>query len=804
MHFISGHIIIDAIFVAWVGALYGWKRLTAYYRLRGKPIPALGGLISRTIKFALKEDNQPVVTKPKKLAAKFAWLTGTRAYLALIAITAVAVLTGLFSPIPSALILAVLLGRRTRRTFRQRWSIQMQMFNVASAECKYPREAPLSPWGYIGIKNWHNIINPGQTVVTYPASFQSEDVKTREKFERQFNGTISDEHSWTYKWESSKNRVICTPAPYLPTMVKYPGSWDKPWNEFPIGMADEGKEAIWDVLTFPHSLVCGPTGSGKSVLQRMILFHALQHDDVWKIVGVDPKMVEMGWLKKYPSVLKIALTLEDGVEVITSVRDEMRRRYEEMSELGVNNAANLSPRPPALLVMIDETFNFLAPEGVKSDEGKERDQLHAQAQSMMGEIARLGRACMIFLCCATQRPDATVIKGEFKNNLDCRIAAGRLDTIPSLMVLDSEAATRLPKVRGRGMIRLGAELTTYQGYFAEQDWFDSFAEARENGTLPESTSGKAGLEVAPSRFGRFIPAGLAGWLARRKESAQAADAKVLAAAGGDAPQAGGDAPKAQSRKAKKVVSGAQDPTLDDALADQVLAGDLAGHDQDDEIKSVSDGDEGWDDDAFDDEDFDALPGPAEVEESSFRGEPAVLAGVPDEASDEVPEVIAPVRVARRSEAPAGPPTGAQDAPPAPVTPVAPLVPVEDPVVSAPAAPVDRAPLNDPWPKRVPPAVTPPPEAPLTLREPAPVPLEPVQVVPVAQVTPVPSMTSTLTPQAEVTPIAALPEPRLPEPLIAVVPEAPAVPTVAAPAATPPTPHPAGIAGLRRATPAPPG
>ena len=44
------------------------------------------------------------------------------------------------------------------------------------------------------------------------------------------------------------------------------------------------------------------------------------------------------------------------------------------------------------MLMVDETYNLLAPEGIKSDEGKERDALTALGAWDLSGIARLGRA----------------------------------------------------------------------------------------------------------------------------------------------------------------------------------------------------------------------------------------------------------------------------------------------------------------------------------------------------------------------------------------------------------------------------
>jgi S-DNA-T family DNA segregation ATPase FtsK/SpoIIIE len=84
---------------------------------------------------------------------------------------------------------------------------------------------------------------------------------------------------------------------------------------------------------------------------------------------------------------------------------------------------------------------------------------------MLASIARLGRAFGIHLILATQRPDATIISGQIKNNIDFRVC-GRADNVLSQIVLDStDAADLIPKdVSGHFLLQDG---TLFQAY-----WFD--------------------------------------------------------------------------------------------------------------------------------------------------------------------------------------------------------------------------------------------------------------------------------------------------------------------------------------------
>lgn len=61
-----------------------------------------------------------------------------------------------------------------------------------------------------------------------------------------------------------------------------------------------------------------------------------------------------------------------------------------------------------------------------------------QIESRVATIVRLNRAFGIHLILATQRPDAQLIPGQIRDNLDCRIC-GRAERVLSELVLDSTA-----------------------------------------------------------------------------------------------------------------------------------------------------------------------------------------------------------------------------------------------------------------------------------------------------------------------------------------------------------------------------
>lgn len=531
-------IVLIVLIIALFGINYlikkGWERLQMMQNMQGKPLAPLNDILRRSFKLMFKEDVTPFMKNGKY--PNFTWKKFWT-----VTLFALMVSLGLLFILPisvSGTFLAIVVGfilfgvGHIKQVFGYRHRILMQMFEVAQAEMRYDRGANLNPWGFIQISGWSNLYYAETTTIMFPAKYRSEDQRNRDAFETHFNGTVSDQHTWTYKWEPSNNRVICEPVPFIPESAPYPLPDKHPWNEFPLGLTAGGEEAVLDVSKFPHLLIAGVTGSGKSVTQRTLLLHALQSPE-WRIVLIDPKRVELSSYKSHPNVARVATELEESLQLIEQIEQEMQSRYITMQENGVNFFKDLPNPPHAVLLMIDETFALLSPTGIKTDEGKVQDEMKGRIGILIGSIARLGRASGIHMMLATQRPDAKVLPGEVKNNLDARIAQGRMDTTPSLMVLDSDEATRIPDIRGRAVLRTGNLYTEFQAYFLPQDKLpialemaaaiaqgdtDWLEEQDQNGDgVPDAMQKKPFFNFLKIKLPKGLNTRIAEWVAKREE-----------------------------------------------------------------------------------------------------------------------------------------------------------------------------------------------------------------------------------------------------------------------------------------------
>lgn len=488
---VSGVVILAALIVLPIAASYLWNRRWRPKRVsQGHAVDKLNGIITRTMRFIFKEEQGSIFAKvqddpqakpAKPLPPVMNAITYKKLYLVLL-LAAIAFIF-LQKPLVSVILIALLTGviySRVHPVFKARHATLMRMFEVAASNFKYPRGSDQNPWNWVEIQKWKNITVPSDTIVKFPNTFRSDIMMSRESFEQHFSVTVTDENSWTYEWNAAKNHVKLVPVEHLPPSAPYEGSESFKWNEIPIGIGSKGP-VMYDLTASPHVLLAGPTGSGKSVLQRSIVFHCIQHNDMWQFLGVDLKRVELPVYRKYSKTVKaIAVELEAAVELIREVERNMMERFTLMEERGVQHFTMLQDEtgkhPKAIMLMIDEAYVLLSMEGAKTDEGKARDQLHGEAVTLLGSIARLGRAAGVHMLVATQRPDAAVIPGELRNNLETRIAAGRLNSTASSMILDSGAGTRLPKIKGRGMLFYNGEYTQFQGYFAQPQWIDGWLE----------------------------------------------------------------------------------------------------------------------------------------------------------------------------------------------------------------------------------------------------------------------------------------------------------------------------------------
>ena len=213
-----------------------------------------------------------------------------------------------------------------------------------------------------------------------------------------------------------------------------------------LGRDVTGRARVGDLSRFPHLLIAGATGSGKSVCVNSIIACMLMQatpEDV-RFLMIDPKMVELTGFNGIPHLLAPVVTeVEKVVGVLKRGVIEMERRYRLFNKLGVRNLEayrKLREQKPELeilpniVIFIDELADLMmaAPDEV---------------ESLICRLAQLARATGIHLVVATQRPSVDVITGLIKANIPTRISFMVSSAVDSRTILDMGGAERL---LGRG------------------------------------------------------------------------------------------------------------------------------------------------------------------------------------------------------------------------------------------------------------------------------------------------------------------------------------------------------------------
>ena len=234
-----------------------------------------------------------------------------------------------------------------------------------------------------------------------------------------------------------------------------------------FGKNISGEVIAADFDEFPHLLVAGTTGSGKSIYIHSIiatLIMRVSPDDL-KIVLVDPKKVEMTKYRDMPHLLCPIITEASKAKVMLSkLVDEMNNRYELFAI--ADSCSNIKQynewvkehpdhdSMPYIIVVLDEYADLV-------DTCKEISQ-------PVVSIAQKARAAGIHMLISTQRPSTNVITGVIKGNLPTHVALMTSSYTDSMTILGEGGAEKL---LGKGDMLVQSPLVSRVGLTRLQGCF---------------------------------------------------------------------------------------------------------------------------------------------------------------------------------------------------------------------------------------------------------------------------------------------------------------------------------------------
>lgn len=181
------------------------------------------------------------------------------------------------------------------------------------------------------------------------------------------------------------------------------------------------------LLSEPHFLIGGTTGSGKSCLLNYLLFSIFGGGFVRSAVLIDLKRVELDFWRNVHGVT-FADTSQAALKALESVTAYIDREYCLLQKQGKRKSDK-----GLLLVVIDELADLML-----SDERK-------QIERLLQRIAQVGRAANVKLLVSTQVIRADILPLKITANITGRIALRCRTPLESRQVLSVPGAELLPK-----------------------------------------------------------------------------------------------------------------------------------------------------------------------------------------------------------------------------------------------------------------------------------------------------------------------------------------------------------------------
>lgn len=215
--------------------------------------------------------------------------------------------------------------------------------------------------------------------------------------------------------------------------------------KIPIGMDNLRNVIYWNLEnnSTPHMLICGATGSGKSVSIRSTIEYA-KAAGIGQIIMFDPKyeFCDVEGLNCYNEI-------EDIERVMACLVNEMNVRV------------RTKQKGPMTLVIIDEFADAIA----QARSGKALDGERSLEENLR-ILAQKGRSVGFRIVAATQRASTKIITGDTKVNFPVQVCFRVPKAIDSNVVIDEDGAETLAG-HGDGLLKSPEYLNTirFQGFY---------------------------------------------------------------------------------------------------------------------------------------------------------------------------------------------------------------------------------------------------------------------------------------------------------------------------------------------------
>lgn len=231
-----------------------------------------------------------------------------------------------------------------------------------------------------------------------------------------------------------------------------------------LGKSFDGDVSV-DLNLMPHMLIGGGTGSGKTILLKLILAQCIKKEAIVYIAdfkgGVDFPQI---WHEK----CTIITDKNEFAERIVKIRKILSERQRIFHDAGARDIMQYNLKTKSgmkrIIIACDEVGELFNKSTLSKEEKIQVDRIEGTIES----LASLGRAFGINLILSTQRPSVDVIDGKIKTNLSYRIC-GRAESTLSKIILDDTEASKVIHQSDIGMFFTNTK-ELFKAYYFNDSW----------------------------------------------------------------------------------------------------------------------------------------------------------------------------------------------------------------------------------------------------------------------------------------------------------------------------------------------
>ncbi|HBJ1646015.1 cell division protein FtsK [Clostridium botulinum] len=202
---------------------------------------------------------------------------------------------------------------------------------------------------------------------------------------------------------------------------------------------------IVDMDSFPHLLIGGDTGTGKSRILLLILTNLIKYNTNVDIHLLQIRKNDLGVFNNCKQVKTSSKSLEEVLEALEDIDKKCLNREKLIDNTkGYYNISDYNKKNPRLnyIYVVIEEFSFL---NISKGDSKEEKRIKSKCLKYIKTIVNVGRSSGVFLITALQKPTTDSIPSDIKAQLSTRVSLLIKDGPAAKVILGNENSNKLSK-----------------------------------------------------------------------------------------------------------------------------------------------------------------------------------------------------------------------------------------------------------------------------------------------------------------------------------------------------------------------